>query len=98
MVYDYLAIPPVCVCDLNQGYLPAGDQCLLEEDTLAFTAATSQYAESRANQISYGSIETRTSTGANWSISSITHNSGTIQYYYLDAAVGCTVYKNIQKC
>ena len=27
-----------------------------------------------------------------------TLNSGTIQYYYLDAAVGCAEFKDVQKC
>ena len=96
--YDYLQTIPVCVCDEASGWVTAADGCLLQSITTRFTDANSEYAESRANQISYSSIETRTGPGTDWAISAITHNSGTIQYYFLDAAVGCTQLKDVQKC
>jgi hypothetical protein len=96
-IYDYNTIPPSCVCSTTANFITAADQCLNLDFTAAYTNANSQYSNSRANQISYSSIETRNSNG-DFSISSITHNSGTIQHYYLDAAVGCTEFLDVQKC
>ena len=66
------------------------------EETTKFTDANSEYSDSRAFQISYDSVETI--TGGTITTAPLTATSGTIQYYYLDAAVGCDVYKDIKKC
>ena len=50
-----------------------------------------------ASQITYNSVETESSGGI-WTVSPQTHTSGAIQYYYLDAAVGCTEFGDVQKC
>lgn len=95
-MYNYLTDPPSCQCDINQGYVTAADRCLPETFTEKYTLTTSPFAESYANQISYGAIETE--AGGGWTLSTFAHQSGTLQYYYLDAAVGCTTFKDVQKC
>ena len=87
----------VCICDARNNWVKAADTCLRADIAEEFTAADSEFAVSRANQISYGAIETQSSDGL-WTLSPNTHNSGTIQHYYLDAAVGCTQFKDVQKC
>ena len=42
-------------------------------------------------------METESSNGV-WTNSPQTHTSGAIQYYYLDAAVGCTEFGDVSKC
>ena len=98
-IYDDKIDPPnmVCICDARNNWVKAADTCLRADIAEEFTAADSEFAVSRANQISYGSIETQSSDGT-WTLSPNTHNSGTIQHYYLDAAVGCTEFKDVQKC
>ena len=48
----------VCICDATNNWIRAADQCLNTEIAEEFTSANSEFAVSRANQISYGSIET----------------------------------------
>ena len=82
---------------MNQGYVKAADRCVSDIFTERFTVSTSPFAESYANQVSYGAIETQSGDGT-WSLSTFAHQSGTLQYYYMDAAVGCTTFKDVQKC
>ena len=96
-VYNYLTVPPSCECDVNKGYVRAADRCVPETFTEQFTVSTSPFSESFANQVSYSAIETQTGDGT-WSLSTFAHQSGTLQYYYMDAAVGCTTFKDVKKC
>ena len=82
--------PPTCECNANEGYVPAAGKCLKEDLTEGFDSSNAQL-------ISYSAIETLSSDGI-WSVSPNTHNSGTFQYFYLDAAVGCVTFNDVQKC
>lgn len=97
-IYDYLTVPPTCACDPNKNFVDAAGQCLLTSFANEFTSTASDFSESRAIQISYNSVETRNTGSGQWSLSLISHNSGTMQYYYLDAAVGCSEFKDVKKC
>ncbi len=96
-IYNLNTDPVTCECDVNAGYTAAAGRCLNRQFTTAYDSPQSEYSASRANQISYSAIETQAADGT-WSVSPNTLNSGTIQYYYLDAAVGCTEFNDIQKC
>ena len=87
---------PVCACQVDEWKSAAG-KCINQEFTGKFTEGNSQYSESIASQITYNAVETESADGL-WTVSPQQHSSGTIQYYYLDAAVGCTEFGDVQKC
>ena len=95
--YNELTVPFKCACDETAGFINSAGKCLSTKYTDNYTSAVSPYAVSFAIQISYSAIETEAADGS-WQTSPNTYTSGMMQYYYLDAAVGCTEFKDIQKC
>lgn len=85
----------VCECDART-YVPAAGICIPAADAQRFTRDNSEFSTDVAYTISYSFIETKSSTG--YTISPQSASSGTIQYYYLDAAVGCDEYRDVKKC
>lgn len=86
MIYDQNSLPYKCVCSVLDGYTAAGDICLFTNMTSYFDA-NSDYSVNQAKQILYDAVENDGITNGKES-----HESGTIEFYYLQAAVGCREY------
>ena len=88
-IYNLNTVPPSCECIADE-YETAAGKCIKNEYAEGFDTSNAQL-------VSYSAIETLTADGL-WSVSPNTHTSGTMEYFYLDAAVGCVTFKDVQKC
>jgi len=88
MIYSDLFDPYVCKCDEKNGWFTAGDICIKKTivDTGNFFCTTCAYSPYTAKQVSYDSVESK-----NIDINSLAGGllSGTFDFLYLKAAVGC---------
>ena len=84
-MYDVNEIVYTCRCSANSvfgAFTTAGDICILDE-----VIKKKNYSPDNAKQISYSEVERNTDDGYRTSSASFT--SGTMEYFFLKAAVGC---------
>lgn len=82
-----------CVCRKSStpAYTTAGDTCIEENVVNEYS-----YSPDSAKSVTYTAIETY--SNGSWQTTSISTTSGSIDYYYLKAAVGCKKWKRPKDC
>ena len=96
-LYDVTTDPYTCVCSSNSPYgdfKPAGDICILNSVILK---GKGDY-EAANTAITYSDVEAKNVEGE-WTINTVGGpDSGTLEYFYTKAAVGCAQWNNPKDC